>query len=392
MLAYPTGTVEKSGWPSAHNSVSKLVREQILDNQASIAARETSSAYIPGFDGLRAIAVTMVLVAHAGYGNLIPGGFGVTVFFAISGFLITTLLLKEFARTDTINLKLFYTRRLLRLYPELILLIILCLVSGAQLGLHATIAEKLAGLFYFMNYYYVFGAHYSEEVSYPWRQLWSLAIEEHFYFFFPATLLFIVRTMKARFWLIGALVVVPFIWRFIAYYTIELPWQYNYVATDTRIDSIAWGCLLALLMFVPDGKSRSLADFPFIGSRALAAGLMLILASLLYRDEGFRWTWRFSVQGVGVILVFANLLFDPRWSFMVRLLEWGPIRYLGRISYGLYLYHMLVNRIILKYFYLTPVVFLALSLFSSFIIATISFYILEVPLQPLRRRLGSHVR
>jgi len=370
-----------------------------LPKAEATATRSTShpsggaSGYVQGFDGLRAIAVGMVLVAHAGYGNLVPGGFGVTIFFAISGYLISTLLINEFARSGTINLKLFYLRRILRLYPELIALVILCLIAGAALGLRATPAEKLAGLFYYMNYYYVFGAHYLEAESYPWRQLWSLAIEEHFYFFFPGLMVFVARTWRSRLWLVSGLIVVPFLWRFVTYFAIGLPWQYNYVATDTRIDSIAWGCLLALLMRRPDNSERPIRELWFINPTAVALGFAIIIGSLLYRDESFRWTWRFTVQGIGIALLIANLLFDPRWKGVVQVLEWRPIRYVGRISYGLYLYHMLLNRLIEEVWPGIPAPFLLpISIVVSLLVASISYRALEVPLKSIRRRLGSHVR
>lgn len=372
-----------------------MTTQPVAEKAASSTIRASggASGYIPGFDGLRAIAVGMVLVAHAGYGKLVPGGFGVTIFFAISGYLISTLLINEFARSGTINLKLFYLRRILRLYPELIALVILCLIAGAALGLHATPAEKFAGLFYYMNYYYVFGAHYPESLSYPWRQLWSLAIEEHFYFFFPGLMLFVARTWRSRMVLVATLIVVPFLWRFVTYFWIGLPWQYNYVATDTRIDSIAWGCLLALLMRRPDGTERAIRELWFISRPAIALGFAIILASLLYRNESFRWTWRFTLQGIGIVLIIANLLFDPRWKGVVGALEWRPIRYIGRISYGLYLYHMLLNRLIEQVWPDIPSpILLPISVVVSLIVASISYNALEMPLKAIRRRLGSHVR
>lgn len=357
------------------------------------------SGYIPGFDGLRAIAVGTVLVAHGGYGYLFPGGFGVTIFFTISGYLITTLLLGELENTGTINLKLFYARRLIRLYPELIVLIFLCGLSGLILDLRATGAEWLAGPFYYMNYYYVFGHHYTEAQSYPWRQLWSLSVEEHFYIFFPGLLLFAASTEKKRLYLVYGLILLPLLWRFVSYFIYHLPWQYNYVATDTRIDSIAWGCLLAILLRpwdLPDsanGKHGAIDKPLFIRRPMALLGVALILASLLYRDEAFRWTWRFSVQGLGMFLLIANLLFDPHWRAVVTLLELKPLRYIGRISYGLYLYHMLINRLMLEYLPgISVPIFLAMSLILSVLTASLSYIALETPLKGIRRRLGSHVR
>ena len=355
-------------------------------------SERADNGYVPGLDGLRALAVGMVLVAHAGYGEFVPGGLGVTIFFAISGYLITTLLVNENSRTGTIKLREFYTRRILRLYPELVALILLCLASGAFWPFTATPFEKLAGLLYYMNYYYVFGPHYAIEHSYPWRQLWSLSVEEHFYFIFPAMLL-VIRRWNSRLLAICALILLPFLWRFATYHILGLPWQYNYVATDTRIDSIAWGCLLALLLHGADGIHRPSGDGAFIGLIPLATGIGLLLFTLLYRSEDFRWTWRFSVQGIAIAVLLANLLFDPRWQAIVRAFEWRPVRFIGRISYGLYLYHMLINYWIEAA--LPPLsrpAFLILSIAISVALASLSYFVIEVPLKPLRRRVGSHVR
>jgi peptidoglycan/LPS O-acetylase OafA/YrhL len=349
--------------------------------------------YIPGFDGIRAIAVLFVLVAHAGFGDLVPGGFGVTVFFAISGYLITTLLLKETSKTGTVNLKLFYARRILRLYPELIALVLMCLITGVFLPLHASVTEKFAGLFYYMNYYYVFGLHYPVAESYPWRQLWSLAIEEHFYFFFPILLMALATTKRARIVFISFLIVAPLLWRFVTYFVLGLPWQYNYVATDARIDSIAWGCLLAVLLRAQSGMPAAPQTLWFIRTWVVPVAAAMILFSLVYRSEDFRWTWRFTIQGMALALLIGNLLFDPRWRIVVRILELRPIRFVGRISYGLYLYHMLVNQILGVIFPRLPqFAFLSISLVISLLIAALSYFLLESPLKVIRRRLGSHVR
>ena len=349
--------------------------------------------YVRGFDGIRAIAVGMVLVSHAGYGELIPGGFGVTVFFAISGYLITTILLRELASTQSIDLKSFYLRRILRLYPELLALIALCGLLSSYMGVHGTIWEWLAPPLYFMNYYYVYGAHYNLSETIPWRNLWSLPVEEHFYMVFPVLMLCMARKRAAQLNLVYALILLPFLWRFITYFVLGLPWQHNYVATDTRIESIAWGCLLAILLRNEDARQRSIETLWFIRRWMPAVALALILASLIYRDEGFRWTWRFTVQGIGITLLLANILFDPRWKPVVNFLELPPLRYLGRISYGLYLYHMLVDRLLSNAYPTMPVpYFLVASTAATIALASVSYLVLETPLKGLRRRLGSYVR
>ena len=357
----------------------------------------TKRSYFPGFDGIRAIAVGLVLVAHAGYGDKVPGGLGVTVFFAISGFLITSLLLNEADASGTVNLKLFYIRRFLRLFPELLFFVLVTMLLGAALEWRATVIEKAAVIFYFFNYYYVFGQHYFylDNVSYPWRQIWSLAVEEHFYFLFPTIVLLFHRRRDILLKVLVALLVLPFLWRFVTYFAIGLPWEYNYVATDTRIDSIVWGCLLAVMLRswqggagAPERSGRP----PFLHPALFALGLALMIFSLLYRSEDFRWTWRFTVQGVALFLIFANLLFDPRWKRLVAILEHPVPRYFGRISYSLYLYHMLVNRLLLYVLPETSRFYPVIALSISVVVASASYRLLEVPLKPLRRRFGSHVR
>ena len=141
---------------------------------------------IPSLDGLRAISILIVFMAHARLSPYLPGGFGVTIFFFLSGFLITTLFYREAERYGQIDLKAFYLRRALRLSPPLLvtLAITYTLVS---LGLFLGKIDPLAiasQVFYFYNYYSVFVPD-STEGARGLNVLWSLAVEEHFYLIFP---------------------------------------------------------------------------------------------------------------------------------------------------------------------------------------------------------------
>lgn len=353
---------------------------------------------IRGFDGLRAIAVMMVLVAHAGFERLIPGGTGVTIFFVISGFLITKLLLQEISGTGTVDLRRFYIRRFLRLGPELLSLIILCLVFSALFVWRVTGLELGAAILYYMNYYTIFveGWHRGGEVGLssdvttpPWRHLWSLAVEEHFYLIWPISLIIAVRTKRVGTLLLLA-AVAPLIWRYIAFNIVGFGSDYNYMATDTRIDSIAFGCIAAYLVH-DQADSHRLSYKPFLAWWIMVAALAAMVSSLLMRSEEFRWVYRFSLQNISLFLIVLNLLYDSRWKILVEILEFWPVRWIGRISYGLYLYHMLVNKLLGKV--LEPgLLFMTASVFLSILIAAISFYVLEKPVQSVRRKFGSHVR
>src|SRR6201986_2771681 len=144
---------------------------------------------IPSLDGLRAISISIVLVSHAGYGGVVPGGLGVTIFFFLSGYLITTLLLDEHQRTGRIHIGKFYLRRVFRLFPPLLVtlaiaysLVILGLLDGG-----ISWGGVLAQLLYFANYYALFFDPGNTTAA-GTGILWSLAGEEHVYMLYPAQL------------------------------------------------------------------------------------------------------------------------------------------------------------------------------------------------------------
>ncbi len=137
---------------------------------------------IPSLDGMRAVSVLMVFFAHAGLDHFIPGGFGVTIFFFLSGFLITTLLRAEFEKNHVISVKHFWLRRVLRIMPPFYLVLIATVISSAPgtLDLFAVLAQ----FFNFTNYWViVHGSNAGQPIG--TGIFWSLAVEEHFYLIFP---------------------------------------------------------------------------------------------------------------------------------------------------------------------------------------------------------------
>jgi peptidoglycan/LPS O-acetylase OafA/YrhL len=160
--------------------------------------------YIPGLDGIRAIAVMGVLLYHADL-EFIPGGFlGVDVFFVLSGFLITSLLLEQYQRSGTINFKVFYLGRIRRLFPALIALLLVVAVVSAFFYKDAagkSLGDIVASVFYVNNWWYVVGEQsYFDFIARPpmLKHLWSLAIEEQFYFIWPAVAFVIMRKWHRR--------------------------------------------------------------------------------------------------------------------------------------------------------------------------------------------------
>jgi peptidoglycan/LPS O-acetylase OafA/YrhL len=345
--------------------------------------------YIPGLDGVRCIAVMLVLIAHAGFDGIVPGGLGVTIFFFISGFLITRLLLAEAATSGTVALGRFYIRRFLRLLPALYLMLVITWAILIAMGTPPKLWELITAFTYTANYLYVYHAFTGDLRVAPWEHLWSLAIEEHFYLLFPVLVLLLRNNLKRL--VVACLVIcaLALCWRYTAALVLEFPLKYNYAATEARLDSLVWGCLLSILLQVSPGGAwrRWLTGLVPL---ALAAGLMLV--SLLYRDEIFRETLRYSVQGIALFIAVLNLYFWRPMDWAITLLENPLFAWIGRISYGLYLWHMpvfaftgdLTGRTV------GDPVFIALAMAASFAVTAASFYLVERRITGLRKRFGSH--
>jgi peptidoglycan/LPS O-acetylase OafA/YrhL len=202
---------------------------------------------IPSLNGIRAISVLLVVLAHSGFGTIVPGGLGVTIFFFLSGYLITTLMITESQRVGNIAILSFYARRIFRLAPAL--LITLTIAYGlTYFGLlpgRITLEGLTAQLLYFANYYTVFLDPSNSNLPAGTGPLWSLAVEEHFYIVFPLLMTSFMsnawrpRTIAMVFF-ISCLVILA--WRIHLVHSPEYFTDRTYLASDTRIDSIIYGC------------------------------------------------------------------------------------------------------------------------------------------------------
>jgi Predicted acyltransferases len=353
--------------------------------EADLIPREGGS-HIPSLDGVRAVSIALVFLSHAGVSNLIPGGFGVTVFFFLSGFLITTLLTREQDRYGGISLKAFYLRRLVRLSPPILITMFAAtalVVAGlAEGGL--SLPTYLSQIFFFYNYHSLTpGAASSVEGL---GILWSLSVEEHFYFIWPVVFIAIARGWIG---IIGVLVMLTAIlaWRYIRMTMMgEGEWTI-YISTDTRIDSLLFGCLLALLIWrghaarlFPEGRLARLA--------LIAGGLAVLIISFIVRDEVFRSTLRYTVQGIALMPLFYYAVQRPR-DLLFRPLNWTPLQMIGVWSYTIYLCHFVI---ILSLVYsgvgeLGNPVLVGLSAALSCGFAALVWRYIERPLKPLRSRL-----
>lgn len=351
-------------------------------NASSRAGVIVAQEYVPELDGLRAVAILIVFASHY-LTSRVPGGFGVTVFFFISGYLITTLLLREFQATGSIDLRSFYIRRFLRLQPALYCYLAVVVVwVGLQRGVMEPRAMAAAAL-YFFNYFEALGG----PSSYP-MPLWSLAVEEHFYLLFPGVLLGVLITARRHLLLAAAaLIIFPLAFRVIGTTQFGISGQYIYVATEMRIDSIMYGVMLALLL-VSAQTADACRRFASVGG--MAVGGCLVLVSLVVRDELFRQTLRYSVQGVGLLLIVNAILHGHHAEWLRRILSLQHLRYIGKISYSLYLWHLTV--LVLLGEVIQGQALIPVAAVLSLLVAAASYHWVERPMLRLRHKFGSHAR
>lgn len=360
--------------------------------------RSCGAGYLPVLDGLRAASILLVVLSHLGLDHVVPGAFGVTLFFFISGFLITRQLLSGLARHGHIDFAGFYLRRALRLMPAGLVYIAVAGAAFMAAGGAIGPAAWLAALLYGANYYDLWAGFHSTlpGVRHPFNILWSLAIEEHFYAIWPVCLALMWRSRL----LLGAVFAVclaVLLWRLMLWEVCFVPgapgacapenpnplWRYNrlYLGTDTRFDSLAWGAILALAPAWAQARAGG------NGRGWAIAGVALMAASFALPGPFARHVLRPSLQGMALLALFPWLL--EGGTILHRALRSGPARWLGRLSYSLYLWHWaaLCAADVLFARYSAPWLLTAVPLSMGLAIA--SYTLIEQPMLRVRRRFGS---
>jgi peptidoglycan/LPS O-acetylase OafA/YrhL len=348
----------------------------------------TSIRHIPSLDGLRAISFLLVFVAHAGLERFVPGGFGVTVFFFLSGFLITTLLRSEFEKNGAISLRHFWLRRALRILPPFYLVLAAAVLLSLAIDPPGTLlAPAVTAQSLQYTNYWIIGHGYRGQPD-GTGAYWSLAVEEHFYLVFPWVFIamqrfkFTGRTQAMFLWGLCALVLG---WRAVLVWVEHAPTVRTYMASDTRIDSILFGCALAVW------RNPVLDEVPLIERRwkyfYAPMALLLLGFCLLIRRDDFRETLRYSLQGFALTFIFIAAIRFPRWPVFAAL-NTRPMIFIGLLSYSLYLMHYAVIGFVLR---VLPgwnlAAQAALSLAIAIALAWLIYIAIEKPCARLRRKL-----
>jgi peptidoglycan/LPS O-acetylase OafA/YrhL len=302
-------------------------------------------AYQPALDGMRALAVLAVIAYHNGYDWAVGGFLGVDAFFVLSGFLITTLLVLEYRRADSIGLVAFWGRRLRRLLPALLLVLLFCAVYARVLLDPLEIGgfrwDALSSLFYVTNWRFIAsGQSYFDVFSTasPVRHLWSLAIEEQFYLVWPIVTLACLRVRRGRTDLLAAVCVAGAVASAVAMAVLYDPASPSraYYGTDTRVHTILIGALLALVMLRRQPR-RAGARHALQVAGAIALVVILWTWTTVDATSAGYYGLGSVAYALGVAVLIAATV-QPV-SMLGRSLGVQPLRGIGRISYGLYLWH-----------------------------------------------------
>jgi peptidoglycan/LPS O-acetylase OafA/YrhL len=343
----------------------------------------------PELAGLRAVAVLAVMAFHADYGSAPGGWLGVDVFFVLSGFLITTLLVEERAVTGSIALTSFYVRRALRLLPGLYLflatLIVLSLWAVPETR-SVIVRGVVVTFFYLANWYRAL----TDKDLLVLNHAWSLSMEEQFYLIWPLALGLLLR--KARpgrlargaflFTVVGFAVVC--VWRTVLWLQ-DAGVGRVYFALDTRADSLLAGAAVGLL--VSTGlKPPAMVRVVLHGT--VLAGLLGFAYLIRFSSVGWSFFYCGGLSAVAlfVALLIADLIYTPR-SIMSRVLSLRPLTWIGKLSYGIYLWHYPIfggyEKGVIRWTWLsTPWA----RVLASFGAAALSYYLVEQPALAAKRR------
>jgi peptidoglycan/LPS O-acetylase OafA/YrhL len=370
----------------------------LVEGAGGSGSEAAATTYRPYLDGLRAIAVYLVVLFHAGSGLFTGGYVGVDVFFVLSGFLVTQLLLRDIVGIGRIRLSRFYSRRFRRLLPAAFVVLIVSAVVYAAI---ASPAEQIdaagsfkAAFLYSTNWYFVHQAtaYFGTNIaSNPVLHFWSLAVEEQFYLVWPLTLtgaFVLTRRMdRARqLRVIGIVVAVGAL----ASVLFALSLRHTdpnraYYGTDTRAYELLAGALIALVPAIVASARRHRGAMRV--ATVASVGVLGVLASSWIDLDAIE-------RGIAVTITTVVLIVALESSdggVVTRLLSTRSMVYLGKISYGTYLWHWLVIVVLVKVFHPSAIATIGITFLVATGLASFSFDLMEHPVRT-SPRLDRHRR
>ena len=282
-------------------------------------------AYMPELDGLRGVAIIGVMLAHAKVPFLKGGSIGVSIFFVLSGFLITTLLVQEFDRFQSISLKNFYMRRVIRLAPALIaMLIVFCLLSFVLLSkdrAYWNYTDSIIAVFYFSNWAKAFSIHPPDFLLHTW----SLSVEEQFYMIWPIVLLLILRVSKHRYYAAIVAVTIALLSCFFRIFLCASGATIArlYFGLDTRIDGLMVGCTLGVVIssgLIADNLKTTLSKITVIIAPFSAVALFVFFVLYRHQDPATYYFGFIVVQILAAILI-IDIFLNSQSSFIGKRLS-----------------------------------------------------------------------
>ncbi|MGH9025402.1 MAG: acyltransferase family protein [Acidimicrobiia bacterium] len=343
--------------------------------------------YRPQLDGLRAVAVYLVVLFHAGIGRFTGGFIGVDIFFVLSGYLVTQLLLNDFHRSGSISFSKFYSRRFRRLLPAAFVTLLVTAAVFAAVATPAQVLDSIGGFracfLYYANWFFIHQAtdYWGPDVeASPVLQFWSLAVEEQFYLCWPLLLsgLYLVTRSARRYqWVLIRIAVLlgAAVSLFAALRIAESNLARAFYGTDTRAYQLLAGAALALTpnLFTFANRHRKVMQY---ASAASLAALVLLGTSVI----------DLAVMQRGLAVVVATCVFlvtidCSTGGFVARGLSLPSVVYLGRVSYGTYLWHWPVIIVAARVFDLTPLATAAITFLLATGLASLSYQLLERPVR-----------
>lgn len=354
--------------------------------QTSRLMNTLNSKQIPSLDGIRAVAVLLVIFNHLGVTHA-PEGRGVLTFFVLSGFLIIWTLLKESDHYGDISIGNFYLRRVLRLFPAFYVLwglhfAIIYLTQGRLSSV--AIADYAAAFFYVRNYRRALSIHPHQYLGHTW----ALSIEEQFYLLWPWLLSFLQKDLRRLTRILIALIGAVDLYRIVLFFKFHVSREWLNFSFDCRVDHLLVGCLLAVLL-----KRGVLMQFwDFITSRIWFSlvTLGLIIGSIAlntYFGLAYKAAVGFVIDPLLTALLLVQVIaFANSWTW--GWLNWKPTQYIGRISYSMFLYQGVTNYWANRMFAdRSRLVVIAVAVSLAIVVGSASYYIIELKFLKLKSKL-----